>query len=258
MCERRVAIVTGAARGMGKAIAKRLGTEKTHVVMADIASHLAESWSEILSLDRFNKGFPCKVDVADRNQVERMVDKVIQKLGRVDILVNCAGLLVEKSVMKTSEEDWDKLMRVNAKGIFLCCQMVGKVMIQQGTGKIVNIASQQAKKGEVQYAAYAASKAAVLRFTQVLALELAPYNINVNTICPGSIGTDMTKVSIKRQSSRLGINSKQYLTDYLLSIPLGRLGKAEEVAALVSFLASDEADYITGQSINITGGRITI
>jgi len=252
MSLQKVAIVTGAARGIGKAIAKRLMMEGIAVVMVDISEEVFEAFKEMQETNKQFNGFALQADVSKKSDVEKMVKVLIEKLKKIDILVNNAGVLIEKLVIDLKEEDWDVLMNVNAKGVFLCCQAVARHMIKRKNGKIVNISSQLGKAGATYSAAYAASKAAVIRFTQVLALELAPYNINVNAVCPGATDTEM----IRKSALSLGISPEAYKQQLILDIPFRRMATPRDIANTVNFLVSGDSDYMTAQAINITGGRV--
>jgi len=251
----KVAIVTGAARGMGLSISKRLTKLGAKVVSVDILEGFEKCYKDTVEGKKdLYPGFPLKVDITVLEQVKYMVDTVIKRLGRIDILVNAAGILREELVVDLKEGDWDDLMNVNAKGVFMCCKYVAKEMIKKKSGKIINISSQQAVQGVKENAAYAASKAAVLRFTQVLAIELAPYGIQVNSICPGITKTEMIEQSCSRFASRMGLTINEYMKKLSNDIPLGRMASPEDIAGLVSYLASNDSDYITGAAILITGG----
>jgi len=250
----KVAIVTGAARGMGLSIAKKFLKLGAQVVSIDILRGFEKSWQNIAGEQDSYAGFSLKINISVLEQVKYMVNTVIKRLGRIDILVNAAGILYEELAIDLDEKDWDKLMNVNAKGVFMCCKYVAKEMIKQRSGKIINISSQQAVRGDKEYSAYAASKAIVLRFSQVLAIELAPYGIQVNSICPGCTDTEMTTQSISRAIQNTGIDFDEYKNKICSNLPLGRMASPEDIASLVSYLASNNSDYITGAAILITGG----
>jgi len=252
--KQKVAIVTGAARGMGLGIAKKLAGQGVYVVSVDIIEELEKIYNDVIKKVSENPGFSLRVDVSNIKEVKNMVDTVAKKLGRVDILVNAAGILYEELATNLEEKYWDKLMGVNAKGVFLCCKYVARKMMEQKSGKIINISSQQAVKGDIEYAAYAASKAAVLRFTQVLALELAPYNIQANCICPGCTDTSMTDQSISRYIKKFKVSLDEHKSRICSELPLGRMATPEDIASLVSFLSSHDSDYISGAALLITGG----
>ena len=234
----RVALVTGAARGIGSAIAERLANAGATVAIADIDP--AATGSCTISLD-------LKADVSRSEDVTRMVNTVLERLGQIDILVNNAGVVgPEAPVRDLSEADWDRVLNTNLKGVFLCSRAVIGHMVERSRGAIVSIASISGKEGNANMAAYSVSKAGVICFTKALAKEVLDHNIRVNCVAPALIETEMT----------LSLDPER--ADFLTSrIPMGRLGKPDEVAALVHFLASDEATFTTGQCYDVSGGRAT-
>ncbi len=234
----RVALVTGAARGIGSAIAERLATAGATVAIADIDPATAGS-STI--------GMVLKADVSRSEDVTRMVNTVLERLGQIDILVNNAGIVgTEAPVRDLSEADWDRVLNTNLKGVFLCSRAVIGHMVERSRGAIVSIASISGKEGNANMAAYSVSKAGVICFTKTLAKEVLDHNIRVNCVAPALIETEMT-LSLDPERAA-------FLTS---KIPMGRLGKPDEVAALVHFLASDEATFTTGQCYDVSGGRAT-
>lgn len=240
----RVAIVTGAAQGLGWAIARRLADDGALVVIADI--NWESAWEKAAHLREMERGaLAIKVDVSKADEVNNMVFQVLEKFGRMDILVNNAGILGPYfPVEEYPEELWDQVIAVNLKGTFLCCKAVIPIMKKQGRGSIVNIASVAGKEGNANMAPYSASKGAIITLTKTLGKELATSNIRVNAVSPALLETEMTQSMTAEQRALL--TSK---------IPLGRLGKPEEVAAVVKFLVSDEASFVTGQCYDISGGR---
>jgi len=283
----KVALVTGAGgkRGMGRAAAIRLAREGADVVVNDVSlfgvrhtdDDKVEGWqglksveAEIRALGR--KGLAIEADISSHQKVEEMVARCKDEFGRIDILVNTAGIKGPSNtpiLEVVSEEDWKKVLGINIMGTYYCAKAVAKTMIERGGGgKIINFSSIGGKmaKASLPLVPYTVSKFGVIGLTQVLALELAPYKINVNAICPGSIATEFSGhtndgVTI-RSYMREGMNSadatvKAYVQPKALSdIPLGRIGQPEEVAGLVAFLASSDSDYMTGQAINFTGGKL--
>jgi NAD(P)-dependent dehydrogenase (short-subunit alcohol dehydrogenase family) len=241
--ERKVALVTGATRGIGKAISIELANRGYDVAINDL--ELPNEGKEVIErIERKGrKGVFVKADVSNYNDVEQMVDAVLNKLGRVDVLVNNAGINIDKLVTNMNPEDWQKVVDVNLTGVFNCTKAVIPHMIKAGGGKIINISSQGALDGPIGQANYAAAKGGIISFTKVIAREYAQYNILCNAIAPGCIHTRMT------DSMPFGL-----LKERIYNIPLGRRGKPEEVAKLVSFLAK-EGDYITGQLLLINAGE---
>jgi len=238
----KVALVTGAAQGIGKAIALLLARHGADLVVWDINLEKAEETAkEIEVLGR--RAIAMKVDVASLEHVERMVEAILEELGQIDILVNNAGITRDKLILRMTEEDWDAVLNINLKGTFNCTKTVVRHMSKQRSGKIVSIASVVGEMGNAGQANYAASKAGVIGFTKTIAREFAGRGINVNAIAPGYIETPMTDVlpeKVKEELRRL--------------IPMERLGKPEDVAEAVLFLVSEASSYITGQVLNVNGG----
>jgi len=251
----KVAIVTGAARGIGRGIALRLAQDGADVVVNDINSQsLNQVREEIQSLGR--RSMAIVADVSNGKEVSAMVDQVVSEFGAVDIMVCNAGIAQVKAAVELTEEDWDKVFAINAKGVFLCAQAAAKQMIKQKSGKIINCASIAGHVGFSLLSHYSATKFAVVGFTQALAKELGPYGIQVNAYCPGIVGTDMWELIDEKMGEYLGLPKGETLKKYSELITLGRVETPEDVACLVSYLASSDADYMTGQSINICGGIV--
>lgn len=240
----RVAIVTGAGRGLGWAIAQRLADEGAKVVIAEIDWASAQQKAAILK-EKQRVSLAIKVNVSQGAEVNNMVSQALEKFGQIDILINNAGILGPYfPVEEYPEELWDEVIAVNLKGTFLCCKAVIPIMKKQRRGSIVNIASVAGKEGNANMAPYSASKGAIITLTKTLGKELASWNIRVNAVSPALLETEMTQSMTPEQRALL--TSK---------IPMGRLGKPEEVAAVVKFLVSDEASFVTGQCYDISGGR---
>jgi len=254
--DEKAAIITGGGRGIGAAICLALANKGADIAVADMDFPSAEAVAQqVRSLGR--KGTAIQTDVSDSKEVEKMVDSTLQEFGKIDILVNNAGILKPPSlIVDLKEEDWDQVIDINAKGVFLCCKIVARHMIDRKQGRIINIASRAAKIGEQYNCAYCASKAAVIAITQTLALELAPYRINVNAICPGMIGTKLMEVGIAERASLFGLSPEAIQENLIEEIPLGRVGEPMDVAKVVLVLVSEYTDYMTGQAINVTGGLI--
>lgn len=254
--EGKNAIVTGGASGIGLACCRELAKEGVNLLIADIKEAAAQQAAKAMEAYGV-KAYVAKTDVCSSQSVKEMVKKGNRVFGQIDILVNSAGIVKISELISLTETEWDIVMGVNAKGVFLCTQEVMNNMIEKKVkGKIVNISSQAGKKPVNLEASYCASKAAVNMLTQSFALEGAPYSINVNAVCPGSIESDLNKHITLKRAELLGITQEEFMKNTLKNTPLNRQGKPEEVAYLVTFLCSNKADFMTGQAINITGGRV--
>ena len=241
--EKKVVLITGASRGIGKAIAKKFSENNYDLII--------NYTSDKTDLDALQKEFGdskvlfVKADVSKYDQCEEMVKKGIEEFGKIDVLVNNAGITRDNLLMRMKEEDFDDVININLKGVFNVTKNVVPYMMKKRSGKIVNIASVVGVSGNAGQANYAASKAGIIGFTKSIAKELASRNIYANAVAPGFIATDMTEVL--SDSVKENINAQ---------IPLKRMGTAEEVANVVYFLGSDESSYITGQVLNIDGGML--
>lgn len=246
----RGAIVTGGGGGIGRSIALRLAREGCDVGVLDRNGEGAQNVAaEIRELGR--RGFAVQADVASKEEVGPALDRLMAELGSVDILVNNAGILRIGPLLEMDEDDWSDTIRVNVDGNFWVTRKVLPGMAQRGFGSVVNMASWMGKKGLANYGAYCASKFAVIALTQSLALELAPRGIRVNAVCPGIITETVMREESEAASKLLGL---PLAADRIGTVPLARLGVPDDVSRVVAFLASDEAAYMTGQSINVTGG----
>lgn len=240
----KVALVTGGGRGLGKAMALALaGAGADVAVAARTESEIEQTVKEIRELGRRAEGF--KVDVASVKDVQEMVDRVCQVFGGLDILVNAAGMNIRKPFLEFTAEDWEHLIGVNLKGTFFASQAAARKMIGRGKGKIINVASLTSVIGIANISVYGASKGGVASLTRAMAVELAPYGINVNAIGPGYFKTAMTAPAFENKDFVSWVNSR---------IPLGRTGIPEDLAGATVFLASSASDYITGQVIFVDGG----
>jgi len=263
----KTAIITGAGRGIGRAISLSLAKEGANIVAVDV-QNLDDSAShyQTPNIDGHNaalelvdlihsfggRAIAVNADVTKSNEVEQAIQATLREFGTIDILVNNAGVITYANVVDLTESQWDLVMNVNAKGVFVCCKLAAPHMMKNRSGKIVNISSESGKTGEVGLAHYCASKFAVIGFTQSLALELAPFNINVNAVCPGMVDTKMwqylTQVGDPKPHTDNRFNQLVKQT-----MPLGRPQSPEDIARAVLFLCL--SDNITGESINVTGGH---
>ena len=247
----RVAIVTGGARGIGRGIALRFAEEGCSIAIADVmAAEAGKTVEEISKKGR--DGLFVRCDVSKAGQVQDMVNKVIDKFGKVDILVNNAGIgTPPKPIAEIPEEEWDRVLAINLKGVFLCCKTIMSHMKEKKYGKIINLSSAVIFRGASSQPMvhYAISKAGVVKFTVGLAVELAPFNINVNLIYPGLIDTDMIELMVPPGRKR-----EDFLTELGETIPMKRLGTPQDIAGTALFLASDLSGYVTGTGVIVGGG----
>ncbi|MBF4499908.1 3-oxoacyl-[acyl-carrier-protein] reductase [Savagea sp. SN6] len=243
--EDKVAVVTGASRGIGAEIAKTLAKEGAKVVVNYSGSEAKaqEVVAEIEALG--SEAIAVRADVSNSEDVKAMMDETIAKFGKIDFLVNNAGITRDNLLMRMKEDEWDDVMNINLKGVFVCTKAVTRQMMRQRSGKIVNVASIVGVAGNPGQANYVAAKAGVIGLTKTTAQELASRNILVNAVAPGFITTDMTEALPEEVKEGM-----------LRMIPLKRLGEPEHVAKTVAFLLSDDANYITGQTIHIDGGMV--
>lgn len=241
----KVALVTGGSRGIGRAVALKLAENGADVAI-NYAGNTAAAEEVKAAIEKLGrKAMLVQGSVADTDGVQAIVNQVVKELGRLDILINNAGITRDGLLMRMKEADWDAVLETNLKGVFNCSKAVMRTMMKQKNGRIVNMASVVGEMGNAGQANYAAAKAGVIGFTKSLAKEVASRGITVNAVAPGFIATDMTKVLTDDQKAEMA-----------KTIPLGRAGQPEDVANAVLFLVSDEAAYITGQVLNVDGGMV--
>jgi NAD(P)-dependent dehydrogenase (short-subunit alcohol dehydrogenase family) len=252
----QVALVTGGGQGIGRASALALAAAGAHVVVADLAAPKAEETAEAI-MSQQRRALAVQADVGDLRDIDRMVRQTLDAFGQIDILVNNAGVTRRADIMELTEEDWDRIHRVNAKGVFFCLQRVAREMIQRRSGRIINIASIAGKGYEgTSNAAYAASKGAVISLTKTAAQQLGKHNINVNSVCPGVTHTALSDANLQIRAQQAGVTIEEMERRRAEVIPLRRANDPEDIAAMVVFLASAGARNITGQSFNVDGGLI--
>jgi D-sorbitol dehydrogenase (acceptor) len=251
----KVAIVTGGAQGMGRAISLRFAGEGARVIIADRNLEGAEATAREIQ-DTGGEAAAVAVDVRDQDQVQAMVDAAVSRFGGLDILVNNAGVGRIIPFLETTEADWDFMFDINCKGLLWSSQAAARQMIEQGRGgKIINLASQAGRRGEALVLADCASKACVISMTQSMALALAPHKINVNALAPGIVDTPFWDEVDKQFARLLDMEIGEPKRTFVQSIPLGRIEQPEDVAGAAVFLASSDADYITQQTLNVDGGN---
>ena len=239
----QVALVTGASRGIGSAVALALGQAGAYVIVNYRSNQAAAEESLAAILAQGGHGELCRFDIAAEDQVDEAIKKIVDGHKKVDILVNNAGLTSDNLLMRMKPADWDQIIGTNLKGTILCTKAVSRYMLRQHHGRIINLSSVVGQMGNVGQSLYAASKAGIIGFTKAMARELASRGITVNAVAPGFIETEMT--------AKLPDNLRQ---EFLRAIPLGRFGTCAEVAEMILFLAGAQAGYITGQVFNVNGG----
>ncbi len=241
--EGRVALVTGGGRGIGAATAQLFANEGARVAVSDMDIAPATEVAGPL------KGLAIACDVTNRDQVEAMVERTVREFGRLDILVACAGITRDNLLYKMTDEDWDAVIDTHLKGTFLCARAAQRHMVEQKSGKMVFLSSTSALGNRGQ-ANYSAAKAGLQGMARTLAIELGPFNINVNSVAPGFVETRMTRAT----SERLGVDFEAFKIGAASQIPLRRVGQPEDIASVIAFLCSDESSFVSGQTIYVRGG----
>ena len=248
--------VTGAAMGMGRAIAETLAAEGATVAVTDLDFKLAQEVAEGIR-QKGGKAEAWKLDVTDRPEIKKVIQEVVGRFGKLDIWVNNAGVSTMVAFLELSERDWDFLHDVNGSGVFFCSQAVASHMVKAGSGgKIINVASMAGKRGgNAPYLAhYVYTKFGVIGLTQAMAKELSPHKITCNAVCPGYVATPMQERELVWEAKLRNMTPAAVKQSYIDDTPLGRLETAQDIANMVLFLASSEADFITGEAINVNGG----
>jgi len=247
--KRKAAIVTGGASGIGRATALALSLEGANVAIADIAAENANRVRDEVAASGYGSAIACPVDLTKRVEVEAMVQTVLREFGQIDILVNCAGWDRLEPFVESNEETWDKILTINFKSVLHTVKAVLPHMMERCSGKIINIASDAGRVGSSWEAVYSGAKGAVIAFSKTLARETARYNINVNVVCPGMTDTPLMQ-AIRAQSEK----TEKIVDAVIKATPFRRAAKPEEIAAMVVFLASGDSDFMTGQTISVSGG----
>lgn len=247
--KRKAAIVTGGASGIGRATALALSLEGANVAIADIAIDNANRVRDEVAASGYGSAIACPVDLTKRVEVEAMVQTVLREFGQIDILVNCAGWDRLEPFVESNEETWDKILTINFKSVLHTVKAVLPHMMERGSGKIINIASDAGRVGSSWEAVYSGAKGAVIAFSKTLARETARYNINVNVVCPGMTDTPLMQ-AIRAQSEK----TEKIIDAVIKATPFRRAAKPEEIASMVVFLASGDSDFMTGQTISVSGG----
>jgi NAD(P)-dependent dehydrogenase (short-subunit alcohol dehydrogenase family) len=250
-----VAIVTGGGNGIGRGICEYMASLEAKIVVAEIDIDAAQQVVDLIG-DKGGEAIALKVDVTQKAAVEKMVADTLKAYGKIDILVNNAGTDIKGAITELEESTWDTLMNLNLKGIFLCTQAVLPTMIERRYGRVVFLGSMASKTGEPFTSPYCATKFGVIGFMQSVALEMGKHNITLNAVCPGPVDTELIRQSVTQSAKIKGMAPEDFLQEFFIDpTPLGRIAKPLDIARAVSFLASDEAEFITGSTLNVSGGR---
>ena len=249
----KVAIVTGGARGIDKSIVEGFVKERANVVISDILFDTAQELAEKLARDGI-RALAVKTDVSKKSEADNLVAVTMKEFGKIDILVNAAAIVRDTMFVDIEEEEWDQVLDINVKGVYLVTRAVVPHMIAARQGKIINISSRSGKDAQPGLSHYGASKFAIIGITQSLAKELAPNDINVNAVCPGIVRTDMWERILDARAARTGVPREEIWAKMLEAVPLKRPQAPEDMANVVLFLSSDIARNITGEAINVNGG----
>jgi 3-oxoacyl-[acyl-carrier protein] reductase len=239
----RVALVTGAGRGIGAATAQLFAKEGAKVAVSDLDEDPAKEIAGPIG------GLAIACDVSEREQVERMVERTVNEFGRLDVLVTCAGIIRDNLLFKMTDDDWDAVIDTHLKGTFLCARAAQKQMVEQKYGKMVFLSSTSALGNRGQ-ANYSAAKAGLQGMARTLAIELGAFNVNVNTVAPGFVETRMTRAT----AERMGMDYEAFKLGAASQIPLRRVGQPEDIANVIAFLCSDESSFVSGQTVYVRGG----
>lgn len=253
-----VVVITGGAQGLGEAFAHRFASEGAHIVIIDLQSDKCEQLAAHLHDHYGVQTLAMHVSVADHDAVQDAVAGIVRTFSRIDVWVNNAGVYRGTPIEQIKMDEWQMMLDVNYTGVFVCTKAVAPVMKRQHSGRIVNMSSIAGRTGFKNSVAYCSNKAAVIGLTRATAMDLAPFNVTVNAVCPGSIMTDMLRKVDADICQNEGWPAGTHLTNKANAIPMQRLGTVEEVAGVVAFLASTDAGYMTGQAIEVDGGEIIV
>jgi NAD(P)-dependent dehydrogenase (short-subunit alcohol dehydrogenase family) len=253
--ENQVAVITGAANGIGKACAERFAQEGANVVCLDMAESLNKAVAE--ACRQFGvEALAIQCDVTDKENIQAVVDTILEKWGRIDVLVASAGIYTGSPLAEVSLPQWQRTIDINLTGVFLTNQVVVPVMMEQKRGSIINLSSMAGKTSWPASAEYSASKSGVIGLTRSVAMELAPYGATANAVCPGNTLTDMVRNVAQKVGALDGLSGEEWLASRAEDCPMKRLAEPWEIAGVIAFLASEDSRYLTGQAIEVDGGMV--